>query len=136
MDVAEWIIVGILSTTLFIFLIVAIILTIKLIKLSKDAKKIIATSQGIVEKADLMANDMGNIVDGVDNIVDNVKGLTSVGGIVKTFAGRVVENQERKYAEEDAARAAAEEIAKEEIERAYKASKVSKDAKAKKAKKA
>ena len=39
MDVAEWIIVVILSVTLFIFLIVGIILIIKLIGLTKEAKK-------------------------------------------------------------------------------------------------
>lgn len=66
---------------------------IKLIFLAEEAKKIVQTGQGIAAKA--------------DDIIDNVKGMTSVGGIVKTFANRVVENQERRYAAEDAARAAA-----------------------------
>lgn len=68
--------------------------------LGRRSEKIVQTGQGIAAKA--------------DDIIDNVKGMTSVGGIVKTFANRVMENQERRYAEEDAARAAAaEEMAKE-----------------------
>lgn len=97
MNVAEWILVVLLSVTLLIFLVSAIVLIIKLIFLAEEAKKIVQTGQGIAAKA--------------DDIIDNVKGMTSVGGIVKTFANRVVENQERRYAAEDAARAAAAEEA-------------------------
>lgn len=97
MNVAEWILVVLLSVTLLIFLITAIVLIIKLIFLADEAKKIVQTGQGIAAKA--------------DDIIDNVKGMTSVGGIVKTFANRVMENQERRYAAEDAARAAATEEA-------------------------
>lgn len=101
MNVAEWILVVMLSVALLIFLIAGIVLIIKLIRLAEEAKKVIETGQQIATKA--------------DDIVDNVKGMTSVGGIVKTFANRVVENQERRYAEEDAAReAAAAEAAKAE----------------------
>lgn len=98
MELATWILVVMLSLTLFIFLIAGVILIVKLIQLSEEAKKIIAAGQQIASKT--------------DDIVDNVKGMTSVGGIVKTFANRVVENQERRYREEDAARAAAEAEAK------------------------
>lgn len=111
MNTAEWILVIMLAISLLMFLILAIILVIKLIYLADDAKKIIATGQGIAAKA--------------DDIVDNVKGMTSVGGIVKTFANRVMENQERRYAEQDAARdaraaeAAAEaQAAEEAVEKA------------------
>ena len=99
MNVAEWILVIMLAVTLLAFLIVAIVLVIKLIYLADEAKKIITTGQGIAAKA--------------DDIVDNVKGMTSVGGIVRTFTNRVIENQERRYAEQDAAReaAAAEAVA-------------------------
>ena len=97
MNVAEWILVVLLSVTLLIFLVTAIILIIKLIFLADEAKKIVQTGQGIAAKA--------------DDIIDNVKGMTSVGGLVKTFANRVMENQERRYAAEDAARAAAAEEA-------------------------
>ena len=104
MNVAEWILVVLLSVTLLIFLISAIVLIIKLIFLAEEAKKIVQTGQGIAAKA--------------DDIVDNVKGMTSVGGIVKTFANRVIENQERRYAEEDAAREAAERAAEDVIDEA------------------
>ncbi len=92
MNKAVWILVIMLAIALFIFLVAGIVLVIKLINLANEAKKIVITSQGIAEKA--------------DDIVDNVKGMTSVGGIVKTFANHVMENQERHYAEQDAARAA------------------------------
>ena len=104
MNVAEWILVVMLSVALLIFLIAGIVLAIKLIRLTEEAQKIVTTGQQIATKA--------------DDIVDNVKGMTSVGGIVKTFANRVMENQERRYAEEDAARAAAEEIVTEAAEAA------------------
>lgn len=106
MNIAEWILVIMLAVALFIFLVAGIVLIIKLINVANEAKKIVMTGQGIAEKA--------------DDIVDNVKGMTSVGGIVKTFADHVVENQERKYAEEDAVREAAREAAVEEAEAAAK----------------
>lgn len=117
MEIATWILVVILSITLLIFLIAGIILIIRLIRLAEDARKIIETGQEIATKA--------------DDIVDNVKGMTSVGGIVKTFANRVIENQERRYAEEDAARAAAEaesEAAAKEAEKAARAAAAKKKA--------
>lgn len=95
MNVAEWILVIMLSVALFVFLVAGIVLVIKLIQLAKETERIIITGQGIAAKA--------------DDIVDNVKGMTSVGGIVKTFTNRVIEKQERRYAAEDAAQAAAEE---------------------------
>lgn len=95
MNVAEWILVVLLSVTLLIFLVATTVLVIKLIFLAEEAKKIVQTGQGIAAKA--------------DDIIDNVKGMTSVGGIVKTFANRVIANQERRYAAEDAMRMAEEE---------------------------
>lgn len=95
MNVAEWILVIMLAVALFIFLVAGIVLVIKLISLANEAKKIVMTGQGIAAKA--------------DDIVDNVKGMTSVGGIVKTFTNHVVNNQERRYAAEAAAEEAAEE---------------------------
>ena len=71
MNTAEWILVAILSGTLFIFLVIGIVLLIKLIKISNQAKKIMETGQQIAEKA--------------DDVVANVKDMTSVGGLVKSF---------------------------------------------------
>lgn len=101
MNVAEWILVVMLSVVLLVFLIAGIVLIVKLIDLSNEAKKIVQTGQAIATKA--------------DDIVDNVKGMTSVGGIVKTFASRVIEKQERRYAAEDAAEQAAAEVVDEAI---------------------
>lgn len=106
MNIAEWILVMMLSVALLTFLIVGIVLLVKLIHLAEEAQKIVQTGQGIAEKA--------------DDIVDNVKGMTSVGGIVKTFANHVMEGQERRYAEEDAAREAAQESADKAAEAAIK----------------
>lgn len=99
MELATWILVIILSVTLLVFLILGIVLLVKLIRLSEEAKKIVATGQQIATKA--------------DDIVDNVKGMTSVGGIVKTFANHVISDQKRRYAAEDAAAAEAAEAAHE-----------------------
>lgn len=108
MNTAEWILVIFLSIALFVFLVVAIVLAVKLIYLADEAKKIVATGQSIASKT--------------DDIVDNVKDMTSVGGIVKTFANRVITNQERKYAAEDAAREAANQMANAAVEQAFTAS--------------
>jgi len=101
MNVAEWILVIMLAVALLIFLIAGIVLIVKLIDLSNEAKKIVETGQNIAIKA--------------DDIVDNVKGMTSVGGIVKTFANRVIEKQERRYAAEDAAEQVASEVVDQAI---------------------
>lgn len=92
MELATWILVVILSVALLVFLILGIVLIIKLIKVADDAKGIVATGQKIATKA--------------DDIVDNVKGLTSVGGIVRNFSNHVIEEQNRNYAEAENARAA------------------------------
>ena len=105
MNVAEWILVAFLSVALLCFLIVAIVLAVKLIHLADEAKKIVITGQSIATKT--------------DDIVDNVKGMTSIGGIVKAFAHRVMANQERRYAAQDAARAAADQMAEAAIEQAF-----------------
>ena len=65
MNIAEWIIVAILSITLFIFLVVGILLIIKLIDLSKEIKEVIVEGQDIAKNA--------------NGIVSNVKGMTSIG---------------------------------------------------------
>ena len=65
MNVAEWIIVGILSFTLFVFLILGIILLAKLIKLTKEAKLVIERGQDVVDRA--------------NDVVDNVKRLVAGG---------------------------------------------------------
>ncbi len=76
MNVAEWILVVILSVTLLVFLIVGIILCIKLIGLTKEAKKVVEKGQDIAENT--------------NGIVNNIKGMTSIGGAVEMFVEKYI----------------------------------------------
>ena len=76
MNVAEWIIVAILSMTLMVFLIVGIVLIVKLIGLSKKLEDV------VVEGKDIAKNANG--------IVSNVKGMTSIGGTVEMFVDKYI----------------------------------------------
>ena len=71
MNVAEWIIVAILSLTLMVFLIMGIVLLAKLIGVSKEIEKIAIEGQDIARNA--------------NGIAANVKGMTSIGGAVEGF---------------------------------------------------
>ena len=86
MNTAEWIIVVILSVTLFIFLVIGIVLLIKLIGVTKEAKKIIIKGQDIAANA--------------NDVVANVRGLTSIGGVVKTFADKYTSPKYKKQEKE------------------------------------
>lgn len=77
MNVAEWILVVILSITLFIFLIIGIILMVKLLGIADEAKRVVIKSQDIAENA--------------NGVVSNVRGMTSIGGVVQTFVDKYVE---------------------------------------------
>ena len=74
MDTAAWILVIFLSTALLMFLIVSIVLIIKMIGVTKEVKKIVIKGQDIADKA--------------DDIVENVKDMSSIGGLVKTFVNK------------------------------------------------
>lgn len=76
MNIAEWIIVVILSVTLLIFLIVGIILLVKLIGLSEEVKKIAVGGQDIVENA--------------NDVVSNVKGMTAIGGTAQMIVDQYI----------------------------------------------
>ena len=69
MNTAEWILVVILSVTLFVFLIVGIVLLVKLIGLSKEVRKVVVEGQDIAKNA--------------NGIFSNVKGMTSIGGTME-----------------------------------------------------
>ena len=88
MNVAEWILVAILSITLFIFLVLGIVLIVKLFGLVEEAKKVAIKSQDI-------ADDAGGIVE-------NVKGFTSVGGAVQSFVSNIVEPTIKQRAKQKA----------------------------------
>ena len=77
MNVAEWILVVILSITLFIFLVVGIILMVKLLEVTDEAKRVVIKGQ--------------DIADNANGVVTNVRGMTSIGGAVQTFVNKYVE---------------------------------------------
>ena len=76
MNVAEWIIVAILSITLLVFLVVGIVLFVRLIDVSKEMKKVMIESQDIAKNA--------------NGIVSNVKGMTSIGGTMEMFVDKYI----------------------------------------------
>ncbi|MBQ1387828.1 hypothetical protein IIY68_03505 [Candidatus Saccharibacteria bacterium] len=97
MNVAEWILVVMLSVTLLIFLIVGIILFVKLIDVSKEMKKVMVESQDIAKNA--------------NGIVSNVKGMTSIGGTMEMFVDKYINpklKEKIKERKEDGGRKAEE----------------------------
>lgn len=76
MNVAEWVLVAILSVTLFVFLVVGIVLIVKLLDLSREVKKVVVESQDIAKNT--------------NGIVSNVKGMTSIGGTVQMFVDNYI----------------------------------------------
>ena len=89
MNVAEWILVVILSVTLFIFLVIGIILMVKLLGIADEAKRVVIKGQDIAENA--------------NGVVSNVRGMTSIGGVVQTFVDKYVEpklKEDKKKKEE------------------------------------
>ena len=86
MNVAEWILVAFLSIALLIFLSVATILVIMLIGVASEAKKVVIKSQ--------------DIADNANGIVENVKGMTSIGGIVQTFTDKFIDPKKSKRKEQ------------------------------------
>ena len=82
MNVAEWIIVGILSATLLIFLILGILVFAKFRQLAEEARKIVVKGQGTIDAA--------------TDVVENVRDFTSVGKIVKKIVGDAIDADDRK----------------------------------------
>ena len=78
-NVAEWIIVAILSITLFIFLVVGIVLLVKLIGLTKEVKKVVEEGQDIAKNA--------------NGIVSNIKGMTSLGGAIQALVDKYINSK-------------------------------------------
>lgn len=89
MNVAEWILVIILSITLLVFLIVGIILMVKLLGIADEARKVVIRGQ--------------DIADNANGVVSNVRGMTSIGGVVQTFVDKYVEPKlkEKKTTKEE-----------------------------------
>ncbi len=86
MNTAEWILVAILSLTLFIFLILGIVLVIKLLGVSGEMKKVIIKGQ--------------DIADNANGVVSNVRGMTSIGGTVEMFVEKYINPKLKEKAKE------------------------------------
>lgn len=76
MNIAEWILVAILSITLFIFLIVGIVLMMKLMEVSDEVKRVAIKGQYVADSA--------------NDVVTNVKGMTSIGGTVEMLVDKYI----------------------------------------------
>ncbi len=76
MNVAEWILVVILSVTLFVFLVVGIIFFKRLIELVKKMGDVVDEGQDIAKNA--------------NGIVENIKGMTSIGGAIELFVEKYI----------------------------------------------
>ncbi|MBQ3445907.1 hypothetical protein IJG29_04285 [Candidatus Saccharibacteria bacterium] len=86
MNVAEWILVAILGITLFIFLVVGIILMLKLLEVSDEVKRVAVKGQYIADSA--------------NDVVTNVKGMTSIGGTVEMLVDKYVNPKVREKIKE------------------------------------
>lgn len=76
MNVAEWILVAILSITLFIFLVIGIILMLKLLEVSDEFKRVAIKGQYVADNA--------------NDVVTNVKGMTSIGGTIEMLVDKYI----------------------------------------------
>ncbi|MBQ6375586.1 hypothetical protein IJJ37_01505 [Candidatus Saccharibacteria bacterium] len=76
MNIAEWILVAILSITLFVFLIVGIVLMMKLMEVSDEVKRVAIKGQYVADSA--------------NDVVTNVKGMTSIGGTVEMLVDKYI----------------------------------------------
>ena len=85
MNTAEWIIAGILSFTLLIFLILSIILITKLFDLTYEAKRLIKDLRKIAKGGQKIVDKAGNTVDVAANDVAKTTGAikTAVVSTVK-----------------------------------------------------
>lgn len=87
MNTAEWILVAILSVTLFVFLVAGIVLIVKMIGLTKEVKEVVVEGQDIAKNA--------------NGIVSNVKGMTSIGGTVEMFVDKYINPKLKEKIKED-----------------------------------
>ena len=102
MEARAWILVIYLSVALFIFLVAGIVLVIALIRLTKEAKKIMIQGQGIAETA--------------GDIADNVRDFTTVGGLVRYFVDNYTEGSARRKRKKTSASTSAKKTKKESEE--------------------
>lgn len=95
MDTAEWIIVAILSLTLFIFLILGILLLAKLLDLSRDAKHLMKQLERTARRGDRIVAKAGDTVDDLSKTATSAaksikKDATVTSGAVKDAVVSVI----------------------------------------------
>lgn len=90
MNTAEWILVAILSVTLFVFLVVGILLMLKLLEVSDEVKRVAVKGQYIADNA--------------NDVVTNVKGMTSIGGTMEMLVDKYVNPKLREKIKESEAK--------------------------------
>lgn len=98
MDTAEWIIVSILSLTLFIFLILGIMLLNRLLDLSRDAKHLMKQLNKIANKGNTIMDDAKDTVAGVKSAATSTtktvkKDVTATTGAIKDAVVSAVEKR-------------------------------------------
>lgn len=103
MNTAEWIIVVILSVTLFVFLVLAIRMLMTLNDVTNEAKKVVEKGQEVIKNT--------------NDVVTNIKGMTALGGVVQTLTEAYVEpkleKMKQKQAEKQERIQKVEEVEKE-----------------------
>lgn len=104
MDTAEWIIVSILSLTLFVFLILGILLVTKLLDLSRDAKHLMKQLNRIATKGNNIMDDAKDTVASVKTATGSTakavkKDVTATTGAIKDAIVGVVEKKFHDKAE-------------------------------------
>lgn len=98
MNTAEWIIVAILSLTLFVFLILGILLLTKLLDLSRDTKHLIKQLNRIANKGNNIMDDARDTVAGVKSAASSTsktikKDITTTTGAIKDAVVSAVEKK-------------------------------------------
>lgn len=98
MNTAEWIIVAILSLTLFVFLILGILLLTKLLDLSRDAKHLIKQLNRIANKGNTIMDDAKDTVASVKSATASTtkavkKDVTATTGAIKDAVVSAVEKK-------------------------------------------
>ena len=98
MNTAEWIIVAILSLTLFVFLILGILLLTKLLDLSRDTKHLIKQLNRIASKGNNIMDDARDTVAGVKSAASSTsktikKDITATTGAIKDAVVGAVEKR-------------------------------------------
>ncbi len=98
MNTAEWIIVAILSLTLFVFLILGIMLLNRLLDLSRDAKHLMKQLNRIANKGNSIMDDAKDTVAGVKTAATSTtktvkKDVTDTTGAIKDAVVSAVEKR-------------------------------------------